>query len=113
MRHATLAVIAVMAVLWLCACGTPRRGEPIVGPLTLATEKEVRGEKQFMIYCNKCHPQGESGVGFALNNKPLTGPIIRTQVRFGGEAMPAFSKEFLPDGKLDDIVAYMLALHGN
>ncbi|WP_243374184.1 cytochrome c [Geotalea sp. SG265] len=107
MRYMTL---AVMAVLLLCACGTPRRGENIAGPLTLSTEKEVRGEKYFMTYCNKCHPLGESGVGFALNNKPLTGPLIRTQVRFGAGAMPAFSKEFLPDEKLDDILAYLQVL---
>ncbi|GAB7025530.1 c-type cytochrome [Geotalea toluenoxydans] len=102
--------LLVISLLFLSACGTPRRGENVAGPLTLASEKEVRGERYFMTYCNKCHPLGESGVGHALNNKPLPGPLIRTQVRLGAGAMPAFSKEFLPDEKLDDLIVYLQTL---
>lgn len=102
-----LVILTLLPVIFLAGCGTPRRGENIAAPLAFSTEKEARGEKYFMTYCNKCHPQGESGVGFAINNKPLPGPIMKTQVRLGAGAMPAFSKEFLSDDKLDDIIAYL------
>lgn len=101
-------IIAVALVgLLLAACGTARRGEPVAGLLVIPTEKIARGERYYMTYCNKCHPTGESGLGLAINNKPLPATLIKTQVRLGAGAMPSFSKDFLSDEKLDDIIAYL------
>lgn len=108
-----LFTLAAILTLCLCACGTARRGETTAGLLAISSEKAARGEKYFMTYCNKCHPLGESGVGMAINNKPLPGPLIKTQVRMGAGAMPSFSKEFLSDEKLDDIIAYLQILRQN
>ncbi|WP_243689019.1 cytochrome c [Geotalea toluenoxydans] len=92
--------LLVISLLFLSACGTPRRGENVAGPLTLASEKEVRGERYFMTYCNKCHPLGESGVGHALNNKPLPGPLIRTRSAWERERCLLFPRSFFPTRNL-------------
>lgn len=103
--------MACLLLACLVAAGcSARRGEPVAGPLLLLTAEEIRGEKVFMQYCHKCHPGGERGLGPALNNKPLPGPMIKLQVRAGMGAMPAFSKELLPDPQLDDLVAYIKRL---
>jgi mono/diheme cytochrome c family protein len=99
-----------LLALLLAGCSTARRGEPIEGPLPITSEKVARGQKVFMTHCHKCHPGGEAGLGFALNNKPLPGPMIKMQVRAGVGAMPSFSKELLPDDQLDDLIAYLETL---
>lgn len=103
-------LLAALLFMLAAGCASARRGEPLGAPVRLDSAQEVRGEKAFMFFCDKCHPGGESGLGFALNNKPLPGPMIKAQVRAGLGAMPSFSKELLPADRLDDIVAYMKAL---
>ncbi|UFS71459.1 cytochrome c [Geomonas sp. RF6] len=102
--------VAALVMVLLAGCGTARRGEPIAEPIQIDSQKVARGERAYMYHCNKCHPGGEAGLGFALNNKPLPAAMIKTQVRVGAGAMPAFSKELLPDNELDDIVAYLQTL---
>lgn len=107
------ATFRLACLLWVClvaACASPRRGEPVAGPLQLKTAEEERGEQVFMRYCHKCHPGGESGLGPALNNKPLPGPMIKLQVRAGMGAMPKFPEELLPSPQLDDLVDYIKRL---
>ena len=93
--------------LILCAGCLARRGEPISEPLRIDSPKAARGERAYMYFCNKCHPGGEQGLGFAVNNKPLPGFLMKAQVRAGVGAMPAFSKQFLTEEQLDNIVAYI------
>ncbi len=90
-----------------------RRSEPIVGPLSLSPEI-VEGRKIFMDHCHQCHPSGEAGLGPALNNKPLPAFAIRTQVRYGFGAMPAFGEDEISETELDALLAYLKALrrHG-
>lgn len=92
------------------ACGSARRGEPIRGPLALQSEKIQKGEVVFMEYCNGCHPGGETGLGPAINNKPLPGFLIKFQVRNGLGVMPAFKQEVISSEELDQMVAYLKAL---
>lgn len=110
LNKAWLACIALVSLLLVTACATARRGEPFAGPLPIISEKVARGEKVFMAHCDKCHPGGEKGLAFALNNKPLPGPMIKAQIRAGVGSMPSFSKELLPDDQLDDLVAYLKTL---
>ena len=100
----------LVSLFLVTACATARRGEPVAGPLPITSEKVARGEKAYMVHCDKCHPGGEKGLGFALNNKPLPGSMIKAQVRAGVGSMPSFSKELLPDHQLDDLVTYMKTL---
>lgn len=109
-------LIFLMAILdigilagMVTGCVSARRGEPLAGPLTVSSPAVARGQVAFMHYCHACHPGGDAGLGPALNNKPLPGFMIKTQVRLGLGAMPAFSKKVIKTSDLSDIVAYLKA----
>lgn len=95
---------------WTSGCGSARRGVPVQPPLALSDSTLAHGQRTFMQFCNGCHPGGTSGVGLALNNKPLPAFALRYQVRQGLGVMPAFSEEVIPDEDLDALVAYLQAL---
>lgn len=101
--------ILILALTLLAAC-SPRRGVPYTEPLQTQSEKVLQGKVLFDTYCNSCHPGGSSGLGPALNNKPLPGFLVRFQIRNGIGVMPAFSEEVIPDEESKKIVAYMKAL---
>lgn len=86
-----------------------RRSEPFVGPIAF-NEQQTRGEVSFFRHCNECHPQGESGLGPSLNEKPLPEFLIKNQVRNPIAIMPPFSDEVLPPEELDDLVEYLKAI---
>jgi mono/diheme cytochrome c family protein len=98
-----------MAALALAACTSPRRSEPLSGPFVPASPDVARGEHVFMAHCHLCHPGGEAGLGPSLNDKPLPGFAIRTQVRAGLGAMPAFAPEEVSAADLDAVIAYLRA----
>ncbi len=106
---AHLLLLAIFLLL-LSGCGVARRGEPLGKPVELRNQSEARGQVLFMRHCNQCHPGGETGLGPALNNKPLPGFGIHTQIRNGFGAMPAFSGRVLSDQDVSDIIAYVHAL---
>jgi mono/diheme cytochrome c family protein len=100
----------LLAVLPACSA---RRSEPIAGPLALDTPELLQGEIAFDRHCSYCHPGGEKGLAPALNNKPLPGFMIKTQVRHGAGTMPAFSDRELSPEELDALVKYLKALRRN
>jgi mono/diheme cytochrome c family protein len=104
------AALAVAGAFAAASCSSPRRGEPLVGPLPVEEPRIARGRGLYHHFCQPCHPGGEAGLGPALNDKPAPGFLIKTQVRMGLGAMPAFSREAIPPDDLDDLVAYMMAL---
>ena len=71
------------------------------------TRAEARGERLYQRYCYQCHPGGAAGLGPALNNKPLPAIAIRTQIRNGVGAMPAFDAALLSDQDVDAITEYV------
>jgi mono/diheme cytochrome c family protein len=99
----------LIALLASAGCHSTRRGEPITGPMNL-NAKEQRGRVVFQMRCDQCHPNGESGLGPALNNKPAPVFLMKTQVRLGLGAMPRFDKHTIPPDELDDLMAYVMAL---
>lgn len=101
----TLLLIAV-----LTACGPAYRGAPLYGPPPRDDPRVAAGERVFARHCHECHPGGDAGLGFGINNKPLPGWAIELQVRHGLGAMPAFDEERIDDVELDAIVAYLMAL---
>jgi mono/diheme cytochrome c family protein len=111
--HPTKLAVIAIAVL-VAGCGTARRDEPLYGKLEL-DRSEQRGQRVFYEYCNQCHPQGEAGLGPAINNKPVPDVAIRLQVRRGIGYMPAFDESVIPDRDLDHLLAYLEALqeHGD
>ena len=100
---------AIAMITLSTACHSVRRGEPIVGPMLL-NAKEERGRIVFMQRCHQCHPNGEAGLGPALNNKPAPVFLMKTQVRLGLGAMPRFGEHTISKSELDDLMAYVIAL---
>jgi mono/diheme cytochrome c family protein len=97
-----------MALIFVSAC-SPRRGEPLTGPLTL-NEEQQRGHVLYDRHCYKCHQEGEGGMSPKFNEKPLPKFLMRFQIRHGLGAMPAFPPERLSDQDVHDIVEYLVAL---
>lgn len=102
-----LLLLGGLVAAGLAACGTARRGTTFLWPMDYPSPQVAFGEQVFMRSCNQCHPRGEAGVGFALNNKPLPDAVIRAQVRLGVGAMPAFPQTEISDRELEAIVAYL------
>jgi mono/diheme cytochrome c family protein len=111
-RHAFL--IGIMVCISLTVGCSARRGEPLVGPLTISSPAVAQGRTVFMTHCHQCHPGGEAGLGPAINNKPLPEFAVRTQVRHGFGAMPAFYENEISETELDALISYLKALrrHG-
>lgn len=102
--------LALVVVMVLASCGSSRRGAPVDSPFVPRTEREELGQRVFMQYCHACHPNGESGLGPGLNDKPLPGFMIRIQVRNGLGVMPSFPSEVISSEELDALVEYLVAL---
>lgn len=105
-----LVILLAVTGLFLHACGSPRRGEPVGVVPVLDSPRELRGQQVFMRHCTQCHNGGAGSLGPALNDKPLPAFAIRLQVRRGLGAMPGFSTDKISDAELDDLVAYLRAL---
>ena len=100
------AAIAASAAVSVAACNARRLDSPIA--LAAANDPDLaHGQEVFMRNCNQCHPRGEAGLGPALNNKYVPAFLIRTQVRLGLGAMPAFSKSALSEEDLAALVRYI------
>jgi mono/diheme cytochrome c family protein len=91
-------------------CGAERRGTPYTRELDTSDAAVAAGERVFAANCHQCHPGGAGGVGPAINDKPLPVALIKTQVREGLGAMPAFSKREVSDEQLEEIARYLKAL---
>ena len=113
-RSGLLLALLVIAMMSTPGCGSARRGEPFNGPLVIQDQQLALGQRAFMTSCHQCHPGGMAGLGPAINNKPLSGAMIKMQTRAGLGAMPGFSSSELSEEDLDAVVAYLKALrkHG-
>lgn len=109
-RTALAAACHFAGSLLLCACGQPRRDTPYTEPVALNDPDVARGQQLFMFNCNQCHPGGSAGLAPGLNDKPLPGVAIKTQIRSGVGAMPAFDERRLSDRDVDAIVTYLKSL---
>lgn len=100
----TLLVAALL--LGSAACGSTPRSRPMVGALSL-TPAEQHGQMLFAKYCHQCHPNGEAGLGPAINSNPAPLAAFRLQVRGGLGAMPSFPDTVLPERELDRLLAFV------
>jgi mono/diheme cytochrome c family protein len=110
MKRLFLVGILCCAGVLLIGCRSVRRGEPITGKIPATTPGLANGRQVFMRNCNQCHPNGEGGLGPALNDKPAPRFLMKTQVRLGLGAMPSFDENRIDPQELDDLMDYVLAL---
>lgn len=73
-----------------------------------STAEVQEGERLYMQYCQKCHPDGEAGLGPSIFYLPGIGK--RFQTRHGLGVMPAFKEKVITDDELDKIVLYLSKL---
>jgi mono/diheme cytochrome c family protein len=101
----------ILAVLLASACGTARRGEPLLaGPIQLSGNA-FQGKLLFMKQCNQCHPNGEAATGPSINNKPIPRAVMTLQIRKGVlGTMPKFSEHDLSDQEVGAILDYIEAM---
>lgn len=115
-RFLTIFVAGTLALAWIVAllggCGRSHRGEPQGPEVRPDNATEARGERLFAKFCYQCHPGGDAGLGPALNDKPLPEAAIRTQIREGVGAMPAFDGDLLDDDEVAAIAKYVQELRG-
>ncbi len=104
-------IIASGALMYTSlGCGASRRDAPLSEPLAIENPQVARGQIVFMQNCYQCHPGGGAGLGPALNNKPAPKFLIRTQVRKGLGAMPAFDEARISDDDLEALAMYTVTL---
>jgi mono/diheme cytochrome c family protein len=103
--------ILCLFILLLTASCVSRRSEALAGRSFTSSDPRVyNGQLQYNIYCQKCHPGGEAGLGPALNSNPAPGFIKRFQIRHGLGAMPSFKKDEISRTDVKDIMRYLKAL---
>ena len=67
-----------------------------------------RGRKIFDLYCSNCHPNGAAGAGPALS-KPVDPVALKTQLRKGTSAMPAFTEKQIDDDSFDALADFLVS----
>ncbi len=103
-------MVVVACVLASASCAGPRRDEPFAPEVILDNARQVRGEQVFARECAQCHPNGQAGLGPAINDRPLPKAFIAAQIRLGAGAMPAFDETMISSDDVDAIAEYLLAL---
>jgi mono/diheme cytochrome c family protein len=107
---ATLLFATGIAATLVTGCGPQRRDEPFTQRLQPDDPTVAAGQRLFSQHCYQCHPGGSAGLGPAINDKPLPVGLMKTQVRKGLGAMPAFSQAEISDDELVDVIRYLKAL---
>ena len=103
-------VFMMITLLLISVACSPRRSEPITGKPIKQEARVERGMKVYMIHCQKCHPNGEAGLGPAINSNPAPQFVKRFQVRHGLGVMPSFKRDEISKADLHDLSKYMKAL---
>jgi mono/diheme cytochrome c family protein len=100
-------LLCATALLASSGCATARRGAPLAPGVEPQSPASRQGRLTFARNCYSCHGHGEGGLGPAINDKPLPGFLIKTQVRQGLGAMPAFDEKEIPEASLDGLIVYL------
>jgi mono/diheme cytochrome c family protein len=105
--------IVSLVVLALLSCGSPRRAQKnMSGQAKAEDEKLVEGRKIFKSQCQKCHPNGEGGVGPSLNNVHLPGFALRYRIRSRSillwtGRMPSFHKNEISKTEMASLIRFL------
>ena len=104
-------LLAPLGAILLNGCGNVDRESPTAAALStqaLPSDSQLaRGQHVFMMNCYQCHPGGAAGLAPSINDKPLPEGLIKTQIRQGLGAMPAFTEKHLSDADVDAVVRYL------
>jgi mono/diheme cytochrome c family protein len=98
-------------LVWL-AEGRPDQVPPLPGSEEEINDSALDGAALFEKFtCSGCHgPNGEGGVGPALNQVELPADEISQVIRIGQGAMMGYKPDVMSDAELDAMVQYVQAL---
>jgi mono/diheme cytochrome c family protein len=104
-------LLALVFLMSLISCSSRRisRDQAISAGVQPAY---IKGQQVFKMHCQKCHPNGEAGVGLSLNNLHLPGLVVRYRIRsrsvflWTGK-MPSFKKDEISRGDMDELIKYL------
>jgi mono/diheme cytochrome c family protein len=103
---ATIVICVCSIIMFGCAM---RRSEPLKGTFVPETAEVEHGQILYNEYCQKCHPEGEGGLGPDINWNPAPTFIKKFQVRHGLGVMPSFKSNEISKDDLKAIGKYMKA----
>lgn len=109
MRNYLKTGFTIIFFIALSSACSLRKSEPIAGTFEPGTTEVARGQVLFNMNCQKCHPQGEAGLGPDINWNPAPSFIKKFQVRHGLGVMPSFKKDEISKVDLKAIAKYMKA----
>lgn len=104
MKHALLLALGLAGGL---ACASSHRSQPMLAAPRALSAEQQHGRVLFHKFCHQCHPHGEAGLGPGINRNPAPMAAFRLQVRGGLGAMPAFPDAIIPDGELEQLLAFV------
>lgn len=102
-------IILFLICAMLTSCSTPKT-TPYSEVVEMPNKDLKNGRILFNNHCATCHPEGLSGLGLAIVNKPLPKILIKFQIRNGIGVMPAFDEKKLSDDQVENIAEYLLYL---
>ena len=106
-------IILFFLSLYFFSCGPQRRAQTNMSEEIINESPQAsKGRLVFKTNCQKCHPDGESGVGPPLNNIHLPGFLVRAKIRSRAlllwtGRMPAFKKNEISKKEMDDLMVFI------
>jgi mono/diheme cytochrome c family protein len=78
----------------------------------------AEGRQVYKMNCQKCHPNGESGVGPEINTIKVPKFMLKARIRSRAfllwtGRMPQFGKDEIPPKQLNSLVRYIKAMQKN
>jgi mono/diheme cytochrome c family protein len=109
MRRILTWLLLVCIPLIIVSCSSRRIEKDMSAP---EDPQIAAGRLVYKFHCQKCHPNGESGVGPPLNSIHLPKFLLKARVRSRAfllwtGRMPAFKKHEISKKELKDLVAYL------
>lgn len=104
-------IIFIFSGLYFASCSTRRLKKDKAG-INELDSKIADGRLVFKNKCQKCHPNGEAGVGPALNDLKLPSFILRAKIRsratfLWAGRMPSFNKHEISNVEMSALITYL------
>lgn len=115
---ATTAAVATTAAATTAAVAANTTIASNTSSDALDPAKVETGHKVFVAQCQLCHlnggkSSGGAGPNLAFSRKATDPEKVRTNIRNGVDAMPAFDTTKISDAELEGIVLYLKSIHQN
>lgn len=109
MKTPVYSTLIILSIIVLTSCSARRVNKDMSSTNNPLIEE---GRLIFKYHCQKCHPNGESGVGPPINNIKLPGFLTRARIRSRAfllwtGRMPEFKKDEISKKDMKALMAYI------